>query len=177
MYESSSFLHFVSPYYATAVDALYKSVLTQKQSFDALERLAANPSLMLGADTETAFRVVSRYFLDKKNALLHLLYEAKTNKSITKEEVLQAVPGAELRVLNALPDSYEDMRYDIATALNNLCVAFDKRSLPKQSLAAIEQAAQVQLQEGELVTLIPANLKLVRAKQPGLWPFRRQQQY
>ena len=167
LYEDGGFLFFVSQYYAEATDALYRSVLKGEQGISALQALAATPSLMLGSDSERAFRTATRYFIDRKNALLHLLYEAKAGHNYSKDDVKAAAPESDLYVLNSLPGGFEDLRYEIASALNNTCVAFDKHNRPKPALAAIERAAMVHLEGGELITLIPNNLKLVRNKQPG----------
>lgn len=167
LYSDNRFIHFVSPYYAEAINVFYRRLLTGADSPEALQTLAYNPSLMVIRDAERAFRHATRYFLEKKNELMRLQQRAEASEAVQRQEVRDAMPDEALAVLNYLPDTYDDLRYQFANALNNLCVAFDQKNFKRHALIAIEKAALVSVEDEELLTLIPRNLTIIRSKQGG----------
>lgn len=157
----------ISPHFAAAQDVFYKAVVKSEVPPETLQRYERLPKLLLPQDTEVAYRSAGRLLVEKKNALLLLLNRARSGAAITAEEVSGWARPAQVALINALPADFEQLRYAIADALNNICVAFDRAKKYKLALKAIEAAASIHLDGGELRSLIPRNLDLIRSRRSG----------
>ena len=164
LYDDGDFLRFISPYFADACNVFIGQALSGNIPLRALDTLQRNKNLRLPQDSERTYRSATRFFTEKKNELLLLLHKVDNNAVLKPADIKSWCTDDQLRILNRLPDSYNTLRYQLANALNNLCVRFDQRKNQPLALLSIEKAAKVYTDDEELKVLIPKNLRIIRSK-------------
>jgi hypothetical protein len=169
LYDEPGFLSFVSPHFANACNAFMQRALSGAASAEELQALSQAKCLLLPADSEAAYRYVTRFFTEKKNELLSIRHRADSGELADPAEITGWCSDDQVHLLNCLPDSFATLRYTLANTLNNLCVAYDRKKAHRHALAAIERAATIRVEDEELRQLIPANLRVIRSKQSRTW--------
>jgi hypothetical protein len=153
LYDDPGFRQFVSPYFAAAMSVMFQKVVSGNAGSGMITKFLRQRSFLSVADHDAAYGKITRYFLEIKNRILLCLHRLENQEGadgiqrlaakVTKEEVEGLCTDYDLFVLNQLPEEFDDLRYSIVDALNDICVTCDHLGSPSLAYAAIAKAATV----------------------------------
>lgn len=161
IYDTPGFRNFISPYFAAAMSAMFQKSLSGSAGSGMITKFKRQRSFLSSADHETAYARLTRYFLEIKNRIMLCLHRIEnrgdaegdndygypsantTTTEVTKTEIEALCNDYEIFVLNQMPEEFDDLRYSIVNALNDICVTCDHTKRPVLAYAAISKAAAI----------------------------------
>ena len=150
----------ISPWFAEAQDYFFKRILNS-ECYGYLDEFFEQPILMLPNDYGTGYKATTRYFREKLNSLMSLLFLAENRESLPETALQNWTTDDGLRLLNHLPETFYELRYSLADMLNKIAISCFQSKKISLAEIAIRQAADIKIDYGELATLIPHNLYII----------------
>ncbi len=153
---------YFSPIAAEAIRTLLQRLLREDDSAAVYYALLKEWYHLLDVqDADRAYQPAFRYFTTQNNSLEELIRIEKTGVKAATEEIMRWATEKRLTLLNMLPDTFDNLRYQIASSLNNLSVAQEKNGRVKAANAIIRLAAMVTT-SNSLMQLIRENQSIYR---------------
>ena len=184
----SEFSLFISEYFAESVNKLLQNILDGKAPIKDFEALFTRPQFLTARHTEAAFLTALKFYYRRKAVVQDMAIRMENSSGAHYEQVFDPVsmsdkamyvpnesvtPGeiddwkkeTNIPLLNLLPDElFSELRYDIANALNNLCLIADTQNHSTETAyRALLAAAAIDSNES-LQEIIRGNLIIFREK-------------
>ncbi len=149
-----------------AVQALLQKILKGEAPAAHYRLVAGLLEAVMPADKDAAFQPAYRSFTARHRSLEEGIRDEKERKPASAIGTVEWFDAERIALLNSLPDSFGDLRYNIGSGLNNLAVALDKNKKHRAALAIIKKANNIEL-PSSLKALVVDNMAIFRRNSWG----------
>lgn len=133
VYNTPSFLTFIAPFYEPLFTAAVVNSLRQQQA-SVLQQLYANPLLMDGEHQNRSYDKIFRALQEPYKILEDAEARRRLNPNSRWREAAPYAGLQQVRVLNALPDIFQQFRNDYGILMINFALALDGTRENKKAL-------------------------------------------